>query len=824
MDFKFEANIIRTLGKIADNGHLQKGFKPVNWCMDCGSALAEAEVEYHDKKSITVDVKFPFTDTTALLAAFGADGSLSDKIASIVIWTTTPWTLPANEAVSIHPELEYSLVHINTDSEQDEIIVLATALVEDAMGRYGITDFKVIANAAGAAFGQMPEQNSAPFVVTHPFMKMGNVAKTVPVITGTHVTADAGTGSVHTAPMHGADDYVVCNQYGIASDIMLVSAEGNFIHTQELESLELAGLSVADKGNFRVLGILGDPLIGVAGALIKKLKIEHSYPHCWRHKSPIIFRATPQWFIAMEAEHAETSLLTQAMHAVENEVEWRPSWGKARIEGMMNGRPDWCISRQRTWGVPIALFVHKETSALHPDSKALIEKVALKVEKQGIDAWFELEVQDMLSAEDAETYVKVSDTLDVWFDSGVTHVAVLDERDGLRSPADLYLEGSDQHRGWFQSSLLTSVAAKGHAPYKTALTHGFTVDAKGRKMSKSIGNTISPIDVMDKLGADILRWWVADTDYSSEMTVSDEILKRNADAYRRIRNTCRFLLANITGFNPKTDLVAVEDMLPLDAWILNHAVNIDKQVKELYNDYNFSGLTKLLMNFSVGELGSFYLDIIKDRQYTCKADGLARRSAQTALYHIAEAMVRWVAPILSFTAEEIWDVLPVAVDSDGHDIEREKSVLLAEWYELPEVNNLSLDDAYWRQIIAVKTAVNKVLEQARSEKTVGSSLAADVTLYADEALKAQLEKLGKELRFVTITSKADLESLASADEELTQKTDISGLRLSLTASTADKCERCWHHNVTVGLHPEHATLCSRCVTNITGDGEVRHFA
>jgi isoleucyl-tRNA synthetase len=653
---------------------------------------------------------------------------------------------------------------------------------------------------------------------------MGNVAKTVPVITGTHVTADAGTGSVHTAPMHGADDYVVCNQYGIASDIMLVSAEGNFIHTQELESLELAGLSVADKGNFRVLGILGDPLIGVAGALIKKLKIEHSYPHCWRHKSPIIFRATPQWFIAMEAEHAETSLLTQAMHAVENEVEWRPSWGKARIEGMMNGRPDWCISRQRTWGVPIALFVHKETSALHPDSKALIEKVALKVEKQGIDAWFELEVQDMLSAEDAETYVKVSDTLDVWFDSGVTHVAVLDERDGLRSPADLYLEGSDQHRGWFQSSLLTSVAAKGHAPYKTALTHGFTVDAKGRKMSKSIGNTISPIDVMDKLGADILRWWVADNDYSSEMTVSDEILKRNADAYRRIRNTCRFLLANITGFNPKTDLVAVEDMLPLDAWILNHAVNIDKQVKELYNDYNFSGLTKLLMNFSVGELGSFYLDIIKDRQYTCKADGLARRSAQTALYHIAEAMVRWVAPILSFTAEEIWDVLPVAVDSDGHDIDREKSVLLAEWYELPEVNNLSLDDAYWRQIIAVKTAVNKVLEQARSEKTVGSSLAADVTLYADEALKAQLEKLGKELRFVTITSKADLESLASADEESTQKTDISGLRLSLTVSTADKCERCWHHNVTVGLHPEHATLCSRCVTNITGDGEVRHFA
>ena len=819
MDFKFEANIIRTLGKIADNGHLEKGFKPVNWCMDCGSALAEAEVEYQDKKSISIDVKFAFTDTAALLNAFGADASLANKTANIVIWTTTPWTLPANEAVSVHPELEYSLVQINTESDQSEILVLATALVEDAMGRYGITDFNVIANAKGSAFGQTPEQDSAPFSVTHPFMTVTGVAKTVPVITGNHVTADAGTGSVHTAPMHGADDYVVCNQYGISSEAMLVSAEGTFINNPVLESLELSGLSVADKGNFRVLGILGEK-----GALIKKLKIEHSYPHCWRHKTPIIFRATPQWFIAMEAENAKTPLLTQAMNAVENDVEWRPTWGKARIEGMMNDRPDWCISRQRTWGVPIALFVHKETSALHPDSKALIEKVALKVEEKGIDAWFELETTDLLSVEDAENYTKVTDTLDVWFDSGVTHVAVLDERDGLTSPADLYLEGSDQHRGWFQSSLLTSVAAKGQAPYKTALTHGFTVDAQGRKMSKSIGNTVSPIDVMDKLGADILRWWVADTDYSTEMTVSDEILKRNADAYRRIRNTCRFLLANIAGFNPKTDLVAVEDMLPLDAWILDHAVSIDKQVKDLYADYNFSGLTKLLMNFSVGELGSFYLDIIKDRQYTCKADGLARRSAQTALYHIAEAMVRWVAPVLSFTAEEIWDVLPVAVDAKGNDIEREKSVLLAEWYELPAVADLKLDDAYWREIMAVKTAVNKVLEEARSEKTVGSSLAADVTLYADDALKAQLEKLGEELRFVTITSKAEVETLASADEAATQKTDVAGLRLSLAASTADKCERCWHHSATVGLHPEHATLCSRCVTNIAGNGEVRHFA
>ena len=430
-------------------------------------------------------------------------------------------------------------------------------------------------------------------------------------------------------------------------------------------------------------------------------------------------------------------------------------------------------------------FIKKRLN-LHPDTLKLIEQVALKVEEKGIDAWFDLDASELLGAE-AEKYEKVVDTLDVWFDSGVTHIAVCDAREELNSPADLYLEGSDQHRGWFQSSLLTSVAAKGIAPYKTALTHGFTVDAQGRKMSKSIGNTVSPIDVMNKLGADILRWWVADTDYSSEMSVSDEILKRNADAYRRVRNTCRFLLANIAGFEPREHMVATEDMLPLDAWIVAQAVKVDEQVKALYEDYNFSGLTKLLMNFSVTELGAFYLDIIKDRQYTCKTDGLPRRSAQTALYHIAEAMVRWIAPVLSFTAEEIWDVLPAPVGS-----EREESALLAEWYELPVVGDLALDDGYWREIMIVKTEVNKALEQARNDKTIGASLAADVTLYADESLAERLQKLGDELRFVLITSKAEVLPLSSgADAQLT---DVDGLRLKVSASEHDKCERCWHHN------------------------------
>jgi len=683
---------------------------------------------------------------------------------------------------------------------------LAADLVNDAMGRYGIEEFEVLATVKGSAFGQLPGQDAAPFAVQHPFME-----KAVPVITGEHVTADAGTGSVHTAPMHGADDYSVSNVYGVKSEQMLVAADGSFISNPMLDKLELAGLSVADKGNFRVLGILAEK-----GALIKKEKIEHSYPHCWRHKSPIIFRATPQWFIAMNAQGAKTPLLTQAMDAVENAVEWRPGWGKARIESMMTDRPDWCISRQRTWGVPIALFVHKETAELHPNSKELIEQVALKVEEKGIDAWFDLDPAELLG-DDAANYDKVIDTLDVWFDSGVTHVAVCDERDELRSPADLYLEGSDQHRGWFQSSLLTSVAAKGEAPYKTALTHGFTVDAQGRKMSKSIGNTVSPIDVMNKLGADILRWWVADTDYSTEMSVSDEILKRNADAYRRVRNTCRFLLANIAGFEPQQHIVAVEDMLPLDAWIVKQAQKVDEQVKALYADYNFSGLTKLLMNFAVTELGAFYLDIIKDRQYTCKTDGLPRRSAQTALYHIAEVMVRWIAPVLSFTAEEIWEVLPQPIAGD-----REESVLLAEWYELPAVNELSLDDEYWSEIMAVKTEVNKALEQARADKSVGASLAAEVTLFADESLAERLQKLGDELRFVLITSSADVQPLSvGADAQLT---DIDGLRLTIKASEHEKCERCWHHNETVGQSTANPTLCSRCETNIEGNGEVRHYA
>ena len=804
MDFKFEADIIRTLGKIIDAGHLHKGFKPVNWCSDCGSALAEAEVEYQDKKSVAIDVKFAFPDSQAIAAAFNVE---VDKTVSIVIWTTTPWTLPANEAVSVHPELEYSLVLLK---EADEVLLLATDLVDDAAQRYGLDadGYEVLGTAKGKAFGQTPDQSEAPFTVKHPFMpgKEGG-DKFVPVITGEHVTADSGTGSVHTAPMHGVDDYVVSNLYGVKSEEMLVDSQGNFIANPALKALELTGLSTADKGNFRVLGILNE-----RGALVKKANITHSYPHCWRHKTPIIFRATPQWFISMN----QAGLLDQAMNEVENTVEWRPSWGKARIEGMMNDRPDWCISRQRTWGVPIALFVHKETAELHPRTPELIAQVAERVEGAGIDAWFDLDPAELLGDEAAQ-YDKVVDTLDVWFDSGVTHTAVCMARDELEMPADLYLEGSDQHRGWFQSSLLTSVAAYGKAPYKTALTHGFTVDGQGRKMSKSIGNTVEPQKVINQLGGDILRWWVADTDYSGEMTVSDEILKRNADSYRRVRNTCRFLLANINGFNPATDMVSADELLPLDAWMVSYTERLQEKVIALYHNYDLKTLTKTLMNFCVSELGAFYLDVIKDRQYTCKANSLPRRSAQTALYHVAEAMARWIAPVLSFTAEEIWSALPAPVSG-----ERVESAQLAEWYaDFPQISASEFNDAYWRSVMAVKEAVNGALEKARNEKVIGASLGAEVTLFASDEIKSQLERLGNELRFVLITSKAQVVGL---NEQGGDATDVDGLRVAVTASADEKCERCWHHSDTVGKSEAHPTLCGRCVENVEGDGEVRHYA
>ncbi|MBL4826929.1 MAG: isoleucine--tRNA ligase, partial [Spongiibacteraceae bacterium] len=599
MSFNNEADIIRSLGKIASNGHLQKGFKPVHWCMNCGSALAEAEVEYQDKNSSAIDVTFEAVDRNALLAACGADSQLEGKVA-VAIWTTTPWTLPANLAVTLHAELDYVLVNF-THKDCQQNVLFAEALVETSMQRIGIESYEIV----GRCKGQQLENHQ----LKHPFYEKQSL-----IILGEHVTTDAGTGAVHTAPAHGVDDFVVGKQYGL--DVYNpVAANGVFLPETPL----FAGEHVF-KANDLIVQTLKE-----SGALLNVDTINHSYPHCWRHKTPIIFRATPQWFISMN----KNGLLDQALSKTEG-VSWMPSWGKARIESMLRDRPDWCISRQRTWGVPIALFVHKETVELHPDTPRLIEEVALRVEEKGIDAWFDLDASELLGDE-AIHYDKVSDTLDVWFDSGVTHRSVLARREPLQTPADIYMEGSDQHRGWFQSSLLTGVAINGEAPYKQVLTHGFTIDTQGRKMSKSEGNVIAPKQVINSLGADVLRLWVAATDYRNEMTVSDENFKRTADSYRRIRNTARFLLSNMNDFDPAENGVDVSDMLALDRWVVDAAARLQKDIIAAYETYQFHLIHQMLHNFCVVELGGFYLDVIKDRQYTTQKNSLARRSAQTAL-------------------------------------------------------------------------------------------------------------------------------------------------------------------------------------------------
>ncbi|WOG26443.1 isoleucine--tRNA ligase [Endozoicomonas sp. 8E] len=789
MDFQTEADIIRALGKIADNGHLVKGYKPVYWSVVGGSALAEAEVEYQEKTSTQVDVRYAALDEADLLSAFdfdsdGKGNEQGEGEVAVVIWTTTPWTLPSSQAVTLGAELSYALIQCQVNGQPARLI-LGEQLVESAMQRYGIEDYTIIARTLGARLEGKK--------VAHPFYH-----REIPLILGDHVTTDAGTGCVHTAPDHGVDDFNVGKKYGIGTLNYLDDAG---IYRSHVE--RFAGEHV-----YKI-----DPTIVATleanSRLLAQAKMVHSYPHCWRTKTPLIFRATPQWFISMEKE----GLLSKAMKSLDD-VRFTPDWGRNRMESMLGQSPDWCISRQRTWGVPIALFIHKETEELHPDTSALIEKVALKVEQEGMDAWFDLEPADLLSAEDAEHYVKVTDTLDVWFDSGVTHYSVLDRREGLQSPADIYVEGSDQHRGWFQSSLKTGIAAKGVPPYKQLLTHGFTVDANGRKMSKSLGNVIAPQKVFKSLGADILRLWVSATDYTAEMTVSDEILKRTADSYRRIRNTARFLLSNLNGFNPETDSVAWDDMLSLDRWAVDRAVGLQKEVIDAYDSYNFLNVYQKVHNFCSLDLGGFYLDIIKDRQYTTRSDSLARRSCQTAMFHIVEAFARWIAPITSFTADEIWQSIPGS---------RSKSVLLETWYEdLKSLEGDELGADYWNSVMTVKHAVNKALEDARKESVIGGGLEAEVTLFANDSLLETLGKLGDELRFVLITSKAELKPLPEAVKAV--DTEVEGLKVAVRKSEHEKCERCWHRREDVGTIEAHTTLCGRCVENVDGEGEVRRFA
>ncbi len=780
---RYEADQLRALSQILRNGHIYKGYKPVYWCLDCRSALAEAEVEYEDKTSPAIDVRFPVSDVRDLEKRFDlSGGALRDWPVAIAIWTTTPWTLPANQAVALHRDYQYSLLEAR-GSDKTEYLIVAAELAGAVVQRIATGEWREVKVTTGAALEGLK--------LKHPFYE-----RIVPVVLAAHVTLDAGTGAVHTAPGHGHEDFALGVEYRLPLDNP-VGADGRFLPGTEL----FAGEKVWE-ANEHIIRVLTE-----RGMLLKHEPFRHSYPHCWRHHTPVIFRATPQWFISME----QARLRADALDAIST-VKWTPGWGEQRLQGMIANRPDWCISRQRTWGVPLALFVERESGTLHPRSEELLERVAKLVEQQGIDAWFDLDPRELLG-EEAERYEKVPDVMDVWADSGCAHYCVPRMRPEITIPADLYLEGSDQHRGWFHSSLLISVAQTRQAPYKGVLTHGFAVDEKGRKQSKSLGNVLAPQKVVGSLGADVLRLWVAATDYSNEMSVSDEILKRMADSYRRMRNTARFLLGNLHGFDPAKHAIAPPDLVALDQWAVARAASLQREVVAAYRDYQYHLIYQKVHNFCVVDMGGFYLDVLKDRLYTLPADSPSRRSAQTALMWVAEAMVRWLAPILSFTAEEIWRFLPGA---------REQSVLHSTWAKLPETGEGEID---WPALINLRADVTRQLEGLREQGVIGAPLDAEVDVYCDAAQYPRFAALGEELRFLFITSAARVHSVSAAPAGAVAATTAApeGVWIVVHTSNSTKCVRCWHHRPDVGSNARHPALCSRCASNLEGPGETRRF-
>ena len=768
LDKRTEANTVRSLAKIYANGFLYQGSKPVHWCIECGSALAEAEVEYEDKTSEVVDVTFILDQKNSETIFSEAN----NKPVAAIIWTTTPWTLPANEAISVNPKLNYGLYELS-----DKYVILATDLAENNLLKYK-QPIKLINNFMGKELEGL--------LFKHPFLN-----KTVQIVCGDHVTTEAGTGLVHTAPAHGIDDYVVGSKYNLPVENP-VDEYGKF----KRDVPHVAGLSVWDSNTVIIA------LLKSKNALVFDEKYTHSYPHCWRHKIPIIFRATHQWFIGMNNKNNNQHSLRNLSDDAVSNTNFFPSWGKARLETMIKNRPDWCVSRQRNWGVPITMFLHKETSEPHPDTLLFFEKIAKMIEKDGIDAWFNLDIQNFLG-KDAKDYKKVSDTLDVWFDSGTTHESVLLQRDDLSPQADLYLEGSDQHRGWFQSSLLTSCAMNEKAPYKALLTHGFVVDGQGYKMSKSKGNVIAPQKIMDQYGADILRLWVATTDYSGELNISDEILKRVADSYRRIRNTLRFLCANLEDFDYKKHLVEPNEMLSLDRFAIYKVDELQSVILDHYEKFEFYLAIQKFVAFCSEELGGFHLDILKDRLYTTSEDSFARRSAQTSLYHISHSLMRVMAPVLSFTAHELWEVLCN---------EKDHSIFTDYWYELPKhgLSNEDIND--WNNIIKVRAEVNKRIEEVRESGKIGSSLQAQLRINANKDIMESLTRFKDDLKFIFISS------------DVTINLHDDDLNIEATPSPYKKCERCWHYAESVGQNKEHPSICKRCISNLFGSGEVRIHA
>ncbi len=786
MAFRNEADEIRALGVLLQKGYVYRGLKPVNWCFDCGSALAEAEVEYEDRKDMTVDVAFPFAEPEKVANAFGL-AALPDKPGFAVIWTTTPWTLPANQALNAHPEFTYNLV----DTEKG-LLILAADLQEACLKRYSLTG-KTLASCKGAALERISFK--------HPFYD-----RLSPVYLGDYVTLDTGTGMVHAAPAYGVEDFQSCRKYGLKDDEILTPVLGNGKYA---ESLPLFGGQMIWKANPLIVAHLEEK-----GVLLAKENYTHSYMHCWRHKTAIILRATTQWFAGMEAVPGfngvkpKETLRAIALRAVEA-TQFYPDWGKARLHGMIANRPDWTLSRQRQWGVPMPFFVHKETAVLHPRTLEILEIVAQRVEKEGIEAWQAVDAAELLGA-DAASYDKIKDTLDVWFDSGATHYTVLRGSHKTQSafPADLYLEGSDQHRGWFHSSLLTASMMDGRAPYKALLTHGFVVDGEGRKMSKSKGNVIVPQKVMDELGADILRLWVASTDYSGELSISKEILKRVVESYRRIRNTLRFLLANLADFDAAKHALPPEQWLEIDRYALEFTRARQKSVLEGYDRYQFHTVIQELTAFCSEDLGAFYLDILKDRLYTTGADSRPRRAAQNALWHITHALLKMMAPVLSFTAEEAWQVIKGGAEG---------SIFEEEWHALPDAQLDQRLREGWFAISEARKIVNKKIEEQRTQGAVGSSLQAELDLHAAGPLYEMMKRLGDDLRFVFITSRATLHERKNAGDDRDPAPEVQ-------ASAHAKCERCWHYRADVGHDARHPELCGRCTANLYGAGEPRSYA
>ena len=794
-----EADELRALGTLLEKGYVYRGLKPVNWCFDCGSALAEAEVEYQDKRDPAIDVGFPFAQPEKIAAAFGL-ASLPTDNGRIVIWTTTPWTIPSNQALNVHPEAIYALVETSRDG-QPLLLILGQDLVADCLARYELQG-RVIATCEGAKLGGISFHH--PLASQDP-----GYARLSPVYLADYVTTDSGTGVVHSAPAYGVDDFISCKAHGVKDDEILKPVMGDGKYASWLPLF--AGMTIWEASK-----PICDAL-SAAGSLFQLKMTPHSYMHCWRHKTPIIYRATSQWFAGMDVTPKDggPTLRQTALKGID-ETEFFPDWGQARLHGMIANRPDWTLSRQRQWGVPMAFFVHKESGELHPRTPELLEQVAQLIEKDGIAAWLALDPKELLGA-DAEQYVKNRDTLDVWFDSGTTHQTVLGGPDGKGShsaqshfPADLYLEGSDQHRGWFHSSLLTSSMLNGRPPYKALLTHGFVVDGVGKKMSKSKGNVVAPQKVYDTLGADILRLWVASTDYTGELPISDEILKRVTESYRRIRNTLRFLLANTSDFDPAKDALPVEQLLEIDRYALANMAALQAQIVQHYSDYEFHPVISALQTYCSEDLGGFYLDILKDRLYTCAPTSTARRSAQTALWHLTQSLLRLMAPTLSFTAAAAWAVFAGADAYQASD----ETIFTQTWWELPKVEDAAALLEKFTALRAVRADVTKQLEDLRTSGAIGSSLQAELKVKAAGAKYQLLASLADDLKFVFITSQAEAVEVADEAQEAVQ----------VTASEAPKCERCWHYRADVGAHAEHPTLCGRCASNLFGGGEKRTFA